>query len=356
MKHVALAFVGGFIMVLPGWAEDQQDQGLPTYRVMPCPKECAHSTKAVRTSRPVPNFPTREQAVHGDYAEGLADIRYTIGTDGQVREAVVVQLMGPQAFADASVEAVKRWTFQPATMDGTPVEQMSGVRMLFRYPWVKEGARPEIASEYSSAMDRVREGKLDDAFAIIQHSEMRERLNFYERTMLAYAASIILSAQKNYIVAVQYVRIALLDDGTLLGPRFRKDAMRLGISLETRVGEFATALDLAEKLGALDHLAPGDDVSKTVAQIRAAIAAPNGIAVTGWIADHEGTAGWRHTLFRRTFGFDQIQGKLDTVQLGCDQQAIESPAQEGAEWHIPEKWSNCEGSCVRHARHDISLD
>jgi Gram-negative bacterial TonB protein C-terminal len=347
MKTIGL--LGGISIIVGATAAFAEPMGeprevpLPTYRVLPCPNGCANYTKAVPVETSRPRLPAAEAVwmVHG-YVEGFVDIGYTIGTDGHVREARVRRLLGPREFADGSLEAVKRWVFRPATLEGKPVEQISSTRFMFNVPWAKLGVRSDVAIDFRNAVALIKEHKLDEALAIVQRVQAADRRNFYERTSFAYLAALIHYERKAYTLALEDIRLALLEDGRYIDGGFYEPALRLGIVLETRAGEFAAALTLVDVLKKFKDLKPDDDALATAGQIRAALAGPNALAVTGWIPAPEEGDSWRHTLFRRTFGFDQIRGKLESVQLSCDQQAIVSPVQEGVEWHVPQRWSNCD--------------
>ncbi len=63
--------------------------------------------------------------------EGSVRIKILIGSNGRVREAIIVQATDP-AFADATVkQALKAWRFIPATRDGAPVEEWQTLSVRF---------------------------------------------------------------------------------------------------------------------------------------------------------------------------------------------------------------------------------
>lgn len=316
------------------------DSALPNYRVLPCATRCATSTPPVPVDHPKPLFPTNELVREGGYVEGLVTIRYTIGIDGHVKDASVQLLLGPQRFADVALESVRARTFKPATVDGKPVEVGATVSFMFRDDNYTPGARPDIITAYRDSVAAIKAAKLDEALAIVRKAQARERLNFYERTMLMYVAGLLYNDQKDYVTARVAIDNALLNNGEFLDRRYREGALRLGIVLNARAGEFARALSLAQKLGAFVQLKPDDPALKVVADIHAAVDGPNPFAVEGKIPPAAESNSWHHILMRRTFAFDQTAG-LTKFQMSCDQQAIESPVKDGAEWHVPASWSNC---------------
>ncbi len=64
--------------------------------------------------------------------EGSATIRVLVGTDGRVREALVVSATHPDFGKAAVRQAMKAWRFKPATRDGEPVEDWMTIPVTFQ--------------------------------------------------------------------------------------------------------------------------------------------------------------------------------------------------------------------------------
>jgi TonB family protein len=64
-----------------------------------------------------PVFPAIAKQVH---ASGTVEVEFHIGTDGKVHDINVVR--GTPVLAHAAVEAVRRWRYNPARLNGAPVE------------------------------------------------------------------------------------------------------------------------------------------------------------------------------------------------------------------------------------------
>lgn len=69
------------------------------------------------SDNPQPRYPQRERRLG---LEASVTVRVFIDTHGRVEDVKVVH--GPSAFADAVVEAVRRWRFAPAQDHGRPVK------------------------------------------------------------------------------------------------------------------------------------------------------------------------------------------------------------------------------------------
>lgn len=64
--------------------------------------------------------------------EGTVRIRVTIGPDGRVKAVARVQATNDAFWAAAERQALNRWRFRPATVDGRPVEDSKVMTLHFR--------------------------------------------------------------------------------------------------------------------------------------------------------------------------------------------------------------------------------
>lgn len=76
-----------------------------------------------------PQYPLAEQRAQRG---GTVVIRVTIGTDGRVRAAERVSATSDAFWAAAERQALTRWRFRPATIDGRPVESVKTMTIHFR--------------------------------------------------------------------------------------------------------------------------------------------------------------------------------------------------------------------------------
>jgi len=76
-----------------------------------------------------PQYPLVEQRAQRG---GTVVIRVTIGTDGRVRSAERVSATSDAFWAAAERQALTRWRFRPATVDGRPVESTRVMTINFR--------------------------------------------------------------------------------------------------------------------------------------------------------------------------------------------------------------------------------
>jgi hypothetical protein len=159
--------------------------------------------------------------------------------------------------------------------------------------------------------------------------------------MIAYAAAVLAYQRKDYLSAKDEIETATINTARNLTSTLREPAFQMRINIDLATGEMADALAcfaFLKKFAKLDDASP---VGKRLADAHGRYDAAKFIPVSGRIPKQEESDAWEHQLYRRTFGFADVTGKLDRLKLNCDQQAIESPVRTAAEWHVPKNWSHC---------------
>ena len=78
------------------------------------------STDIAPTVRIEPQYPPRALRAG---IEGLVTVEFTIALDGSVKDVDIVKADPPQIFDNEVLRALKRWKFQPQTVDGKTVEK-----------------------------------------------------------------------------------------------------------------------------------------------------------------------------------------------------------------------------------------
>lgn len=313
------------------------DEDIPAYKVLKCEfKGCPNITPPVALDTPKPVFPAYIARMH---VEAMVDIRYTVDKEGEVTNEKVEQLLGPQIFADRALAALAGRKFKPATENGKPVSANTRTRFMFRIRGEK-GARRAVASNFDRAMSLAKEGNTIEAATALRSIAAESELNFYERTMVSYALAMLYVQSKDYGNALDQIHSATIADGYYLDSRSREQALRLRVALEEQEGQWAEAFAWFDILKKNATVAADDPMAALIAKLHASIEAPQPLAFDVEIP-RTPEATWQHTLLRRTFGFAQINGKLDGFELRCDAHGIESVVSENAQWTVPKSWTGC---------------
>ena len=91
-------------------------------------------TKAIKPPKakhvPDPEYPASERR---SKMEGYVSLHVVVDDHGLVRVPIVDVSPSPE-FAASAIEALKKWTFEPASLEGQPVAILINVTMEFRIP------------------------------------------------------------------------------------------------------------------------------------------------------------------------------------------------------------------------------
>lgn len=116
----------------------------PAATALPASVSPTESVRATRPPGPAMTVPPTEQARYRtnpppDYPraarlmreEGIVRVRVAVGADGLPGEVTVERSCGHPLLDDAAVQAVRRWTFEPARAAGTPIASLVVVPVRF---------------------------------------------------------------------------------------------------------------------------------------------------------------------------------------------------------------------------------
>jgi periplasmic protein TonB len=76
-----------------------------------------------------PPYPPSEQRAQRD---GRVQVRVTIGADGRVVAIALLSATSDAFWRVTQQQALRRWRFRPATVDGRPVEDSKVINLVFR--------------------------------------------------------------------------------------------------------------------------------------------------------------------------------------------------------------------------------
>jgi len=98
------------------------------------PKPVAPSTPVIATNlvptlKTKPSYPPR--ALRSG-VEGVVTVEFTIAVDGSVKDPIIIKSDPPKIFDRSVLKAIKKWKFNPETVDGKTVEKRARQDIHFR--------------------------------------------------------------------------------------------------------------------------------------------------------------------------------------------------------------------------------
>ncbi len=100
--------------------------------------------KAIKRAPPL--YPRSRQAkAHA----GMVELAFMVGTDGRIFETIPLRSTH-KAFEKNAVDAVNQYVYEPATLDGVPIETRETIRIVFAMMREKDAVVPEFHKLYRS--------------------------------------------------------------------------------------------------------------------------------------------------------------------------------------------------------------
>ena len=294
--------------------------------------------KAIPINKVAPRYPKNAAR---KAQEGWVRLSFVIKEDGSVDLPIIEDSSGLKSFEKAAKNAVKSWIFDPATRDGKTIEQcQNSVLLNFKMNKTTKGASRRFVSQHRKIQQLITDKKLNEAKHALTEFEKKPRQNFYEDKFF-------FSLKANYFQAIGDNRQELTNLNKLIpegknylskGSYVYSIARAFGLALLNN--ELSSALYYYDKLKQFD--AKHEKVTEFapyIEKINAIINGSDPIFVAAQINEREH---WNHYLARKSFTFANIEGKLNSVDIRCDNHFSTYALDSKKEWNIPASWGKCQ--------------
>ena len=285
--------------------------------------------------------------------ESWVRLRFDVDQEGQVRNIQVVDSArsgGPyRGFERSAVRALKRWRFEPATVDGKAVSRAMtqvidftlspsrGVSGPFRS--LLEEAAAALAASDSAEAARVLE-------ALDELDRRRGRTMLEHGLVAALEADVYLAEGDEREAARRLDRAATIL-ANVDAPAAYHRVMRLSFSLHAARQDYRTAL---ERYGALaeaeDALAADDPLHGDAEKIRALLAGEQPIVTEARLARcalcRDETYQFSRPLNRKRFTIQAEPGIVDRLRVRCGPDRVTVAWVENLAWTVESDSPDCE--------------
>ncbi|MCC6201648.1 MAG: energy transducer TonB [Gammaproteobacteria bacterium] len=292
-----------------------------------------------------PKYPMNAEAIG---MEGWVVVSYTIDTGGKVIEAMIEDSSGMATFEDAALQAVQKWQFVPANLNGVPVEQsMTRVNVTFSIKDRKPGAGPEFARHYRAIEKLVVAKDLAKAAPLLTDLEDRAKHNLYEDAwfwLLKYRYLAATGTADNHLKRACLRKALGYDVEYLAADEFVAASQELyRLAVEAR--DYSEALATFERLDKASSARKSGRYAEShklleqnVAILRDMVASDQTLSLDARI---ERYGYWHHTLLRRSFAINDVAGRIDLVDIRCDRRTQRFSMSTVSTWTIPASWGTC---------------
>lgn len=284
---------------------------------------------------PLPRYPMAELNAG---VEGWVDINFMVSPEGKPYELTVRSSSGINKGLEKSVlRAAEKWTFEPATLDGNPIDSSSMQKITFKISDLSNGAGRDFVRGHKDLLAAITANDQSAANAAFKKMQVK---NLYEDAY--YGLSQFLYAEKwgNIEQQLSGVRRAVAGEqvATYLPKKVFSNVLLQQFRLELETQDFGSLLQTWETMekGAVDN-STLDKLRPTVAKVKLLKADSRAYKVPGRLRDGY----WNYYLFKNTFRIDVLKGRVSQVKLRCDKKYVFFQFDPNRDYLVSDKFGKC---------------
>ena len=311
-------------------------------RVAAADDTSSHRIYAKPVVRPAPVYPA-SQLRRGN--QGWVELNYVVTKEGEVIEPVVEASSGSRAFERAAINAVKRFGYEPALLDGEPIQQCkTAVRITFAIDGSERGVSKRFRSQYRKMSAAVDRGEIDSASKELELAFETDGLTLGEVSWLWTLNARIAGIQGDKKQQLIAVRRALAGSEKWIPVKLRIELLKNRFVLEILQGNYPAAMRAYTLLKRVydvntSKFDPIAESIRTLAESEKLLVKAAEIGGDG--SCDSCVSQWQYQPLRRAIEITEIDGKLENLELRCEWQRYVDEAREGVAWEIPDSWGKC---------------
>lgn len=304
--------------------------------------ESQPGTAARPLRRPKPRYP--EEYLRLGY-EGWVDVSFVVKTDGSVAD-LTVEDSTSGLFEPLALDAVSRWTYRPARLEGRAVEQAyTSSTIVFAAEPIQAPSRSFIQT-YQDVRAQLVDGRIAPAERRIAELALSEGLNLRERSYVFVMDAALRQKKGEDERQLRSLQRATILSGRFLDAEAYATALSTLFVLRIQRQEIRRALDILAELERVGTPPPALIDAAKLARERVQSDAPIGragrIPTTPEIEAGEADRIWNHSPMRPELQFQDIAGgTLQTVDFRCSRRRRVDSIAADKSWRIPRGWGSC---------------
>ena len=263
-------------------------------------------------SRATPKYPLTALRQN---KEGWVRLDFMVDTDGQPYEIVVTESVGDEVFHDAAIRALEKSRFEPARLEGKPLD--AGHHLYYHFEMDSSGARAWFVRIHRAVMKAIGDGDREKADRLLEELDSSGPLNLYEDAFLHVAKSGYYATWGN-----EQQQLKALDRAVghhtaekRLPESLYTSLQRARFLLLVRTQDFGRAIQTFEALSEYplddDLLSP---LRAVVDELETLRLDDRGYSVPGDFADRYT---WSYHLFKDEFFLADVEGQIEEIKLRC---------------------------------------
>jgi TonB family protein len=279
-------------------------------------------------------------------AEGWTDVSYIIEPDGSVSNVVIENSSGQKSFDNATINAMKKWQFKPATENGKPIQQCkNSVRMSYAMDNANGAVTRRFKKAYSAIQKALNENDLTSAKEQLKTLKKSKLWRLSESNYLN-----ILSANYAKKIGDKKLELDSLNNMALVTNKFQlkdkkgnlqklallQDKFLLEITLNKIENALATFKLMEKNPESAPYIEKLRNIEQKVVDYKNS---DKPILVNATTGEREM---WHHKLARKDFGIVNLKGSLKHLDIRCANKRHLYTFEANNQWHLPEAWQSCD--------------
>ena len=302
----------------------------------------SHRVYAKPVERTPPTYPSSELR---NGQQGWVELSYVVTEDGSVVEPVVEASSGSRAFERAAINTVKRWQYEPALLDGEPVQQCkTKVRISFAIDGTETHVSRKFHRSYRKISEAIDRAEIESAARQLDEAFEAKGLTLGELSWLWALKARVAGLRGDKDGQLVAVRRAAAAPGNLIPDNLRSGLLTTQVVLELQANNLAAALDAWLKLKAMDA-ADTSRLDPIIEDIQVLVGSDQLLVSAAQIGGDGNcetcSSQWRYRPMRRALEITEIDGTLGNLELRCEWQRYVDEARENVAWKIPASWGDC---------------
>lgn len=281
-----------------------------------------------------PEYPQEERSQNRD---GWVALNFMVDPQGKPYEITVIESTGNKQLEKAAVRAAEDWEFEPATLDGTPIDAGHTMKVHFVLTGGQSGANPAFAKAYrffSDAITAKDQGRADGILAKLKVQNLYEDA-FYGLAQYQYAR--LWGTVDQQRAGLQRA-IANEERATYLPPDTFRSTLNVLLRLQIQLKDFAGALGTWRKLEPLATPEMKAQLQEPISRIKALRSETSSYSIAGDFAD---STSWVLPLFRQRFHIALTSGRIAEIKLRCDKKYVFFKYEPEVQYTVAPQYGAC---------------
>jgi protein TonB len=268
-------------------------------------------------------------------SEAWVLVNMMVDSEGNPYEVSVVDSMSNPAFDSAAIKVVSGYKFEPARVNGTPVDSVVNMPVKFMIKDHQAGASIEFLHDYRRVTKAIESA--DESAASTALESLKPK-TLYEGAYYSLANYFFLQKWGDRGQQLQALQRALRfgsEKGFLTKDTYYK-ALASKFSLELQQMDFAEALSTYRALSKEQQQDPR--IKDAATEVELLRNDQRKFSVAGIIPERHT---WCYWLLKRGFSIEVTEGKAHEIKLRCRAKYVAMPYRQGVKITIPKSYGDC---------------